>query len=307
MIKNRLSKNLKKLKSWIKQNDIEAFRLYDRDIPEYPFIVDIVSNYALVYKKINHKIDNTPEKLKHLEHLTEALKELFNFSDKNIVVKSRLVQKGKAQYKKLAKKDDYLIIKEHQAKLYINLYDYLDIGLFLDHRPLRQIIYKQAKGKRFLNLFSYTASVSVFAALGGAITTNVDMSNQYTSWAKDNFKLNDLDLKAHQFVSKNALTYLDFCIKQKQKYDIIFLDPSTFSNSKQMDSSFEVEADQVWLMEKCMQLLDTGGVLYFSNNKLNFLLSEKICELYDAKDITKKTIPIDYRNKKIHQCYQIKL
>ncbi len=301
MIKNRLEKNFKKLKPWSQRNSIEAFRLYDRDIPEYPFIVDIYKDTYLVYDKG----DGRERDQAHLNQTLEAIKAFFKASEEQIVLKRRERQEGLSQYEKLDSKKSFFPVREHQALFNVNLNDYLDTGLFLDHRPMRQTIYKTANGKKFLNLFCYTGSVSVFAALAGAQTVSVDMSQTYIKWAEDNFKLNGIDPSLHTFVNENALEWLK-SNKYSHYFDIIFLDPPTFSNSKKMDDLFEVEKDQNFLVESCMKILAPEGILYFSNNKRKFKLSLEISEKYKIKDIGQDTIPQDFHDKKIHNCFEIR-
>lgn len=301
MIKNRLEKNFKKLKSWAERHQIEAFRLYDRDIPEYPYIVDIYKDHFLIYDKS----DLRDKDKNHLPHVQEALKALFKCDDSQVVVKKRERQEGLKQYEKLDAKEDTFVIRESQALIKVNLYDYLDTGLFLDHRPMRQKVFKTVQGKRFLNLFCYTGSVSVFAALGGARTTSVDMSQTYLRWAQDNFQLNNIDLGNHSFINADVLEWLR-AQKNSNTFDVIFLDPPTFSNSKKMEDTFEVERDQDFLVESCMQMLAPEGILYFSNNKRKFKISDSILSKYRVKEITTESIPQDFHDKKIHNCFEIR-
>lgn len=302
MIKNRLEKNFKKLKPWANRLNIEAYRLYDRDIPEYPFIVDVYGSHYVIYDKSDPFKDKEKN---HLAHVLEALKLIFKCDDSDIVIKKRERQEGLKQYEKLDSQNKTFPVMESKALLKVNLYDYLDTGLFLDHRPIRQTIYKTAKDKKFLNLFCYTGSVSVFAALGGALTTSVDMSQTYLNWAQDNFQLNNIDLAGHSFVNANVLEWLkENCLIRK--FDIIFLDPPTFSNSKKMEDNFEVERDQNFLVDSCMKMLSSDGVLYFSNNKRKFKISEQILSSYKVKNITEESIPQDFHDKKIHCCFEIK-
>lgn len=301
MIKNRLEKNLKKLKPWADRNRIEAFRLYDRDIPEYPYIVDIYKDHLVIYDKSDSILDKDKN---HLEHVQQAVQEIFKMPVEKIVIKRRERQEGLQQYEKLDARQDTFSVRESQALFKINLYDYLDTGLFLDHRPMRYKIFKMAQGKRMLNLFCYTGSVSVFAALGGARTTSVDMSQTYLKWAQENFALNNLDIAQHDFINANVLEWLTTA--SGYQFDIIFLDPPTFSNSKKMSDSFEVERDQEVLVENCMKMLAPEGVLFFSNNKRKFKLSPKILGQYKVKDITEESIPQDFHDKKIHNCFEIR-
>lgn len=303
MIKNRLDKNHRKLKAWAHRHHIEAYRLYDRDIPEYPYIVDIYKDHFVVYDKTDSVVDAGKN---FLPHVLEAIKALFKTPEEKIVIKRRARQEGLQQYEKLDRREETFTVRESQAQLYVNLYDYLDTGLFLDHRPMRQVIFKSVRDKDFLNLFCYTGAVSVFAALGGArSTTSVDMSQTYLSWAQENFQLNQIPMEHHEFVNMNALEYLHK-MQGEPRFDVIFLDPPTFSNSKKMEEAFEVEKDQDFLVEKAMSMLHPEGVLYFSNNKRKFRLSENIQQKYLIKDITRESIPQDFHDQKIHHCFEIK-
>jgi 23S rRNA (cytosine1962-C5)-methyltransferase len=300
-IYNRLEKNLKHKKKWANREKIEAFRLYEKDIPDFPFIVDIYKDQAVIFEKRDDEID--AEKFNHFEFIISAVKELLKINESDIIIKSRFRQKGAIQYTKLEEKNEYITITEGAAKYLVNLHDYLDTGLFLDHRPLRKIIYQTSENKKVLNLFSYTGSISVMAALGKARSvTSVDMSQTYQDWAKRNFEVNELPLNQHNFIVDSALEYLK---KASSRFDIIILDPPTFSNSKKMTEDFEVEKDQVFLIHNCMRLLDPKGVLYFSNNKRKFKIDPTLLEKYHILDITAKTIPEDYRDLKVHQCFKI--
>lgn len=301
MIKNRLEKNYKKLKTWAERAGIEAYRLYDRDIPEYPYIVDIYKDHFLIYDKS----DLRDKDKNHLPHVIEALQALFKVDESKIIIKKRERQEGLNQYEKLAAKEETFVVKESQGLFKVNLHDYLDTGLFLDHRPMRQKIFKTVQGKNFLNLFCYTGSVSVFAALGGGRTTSVDMSQTYLRWAQDNFELNKLDTSLHKFINANVLEWLEENRNQAD-FDVIFLDPPTFSNSKKMQDAFEVEKDQEFLVDTCMSMLRPDGILYFSNNKRKFKLSDTLAAKYLVRDISEESIPQDFHDKKIHVCFEIK-
>lgn len=308
IILNRFKKNLKVRKPLIKNGLHTAYRLYEKDIPEYPYIVDIYNSNAVIYEK-GKRLDNEDliQKEKHRKHLNiiiSAVKELFNLNDSQIVFKERRRQKGKEQYTQLAKVENFISIKENHFKFRVNLRDYLDTGLFLDHRPLRQIIYSEAKDKKVLNLFSYTGSISVAAALAGGYVTTVDMSKTYIAWAEENFVLNNLNPKKHRFVQDDVLKYIEQ--RNNDKYDIIILDPPSFSNSKRMDSTFTVQESHVAMINKLMKLLNKDGVLYFSNNYRDFKMDSSILETYNVQDITKKSIPIDFRDMKIHHCFKLK-
>ncbi len=300
-IQNRIEKNYKHRQKWAKKEGIEAFRVYERDIPEFPFIVDLYKDYALIFERRDDEID--ADKFNHFEYIISAVKNIIKIPEEKIIIKTRFKQKGSTQYEKIDEKGEFFSIREYGAQFLVNLHDYLDTGLFLDHRPMRQVILKDSKDKKVLNLFSYTGSVSVSAALGQAKhVTSVDLSTTYQEWAKRNFELNQLSLKDHNFITVSAIDYLKTA---QNKFDIIFLDPPTFSNSKKMSEDFEIEKDHVFLVENCLRLLNPSGVLYFSNNKRKFKLSNEIVSIANVIDITDKTIPIDFRDNKIHHCFKI--
>lgn len=302
---NRLIKNLNRLKSWRIQGKIEAFRLYDKDIPEYPYIVDIYKDMVVVFEQ-GKRLDETAEHLELVENhqldIFEALVKI-GYQENNILLKRRVRQSGTNQYERFSNEAGFFPVQEYQAKLWVNLTDYLDTGLFLDHRPMRQTIFKQAKGKSFLNLFAYTGSVSVFAALGGAHCTTIDMSNTYLNWALENFKINNIDPDQHKFIREDVLKYIEVC---RDQFDLIFLDPPTFSNSKKMEESFEVNRDQVELVTATMKLLKKDGLLYFSTNYRDFKIDPDLQTYFKIKDITPQTIPIDFRSPKIHHVYEVR-
>lgn len=300
-IQNRLEKNYKHRAKWAKREGFEAFRLYNKDIPEFPFIVDVYKDNAIIYEKRDEEID--AEKFDHFNFIISAVKYVLNIPEEKVIIKSRKRQVGDTQYTKLEERNELIVIKEYKSEFLVNLHDYLDTGLFLDHRPLRQIVSKSAEGKKVLNLFSYTGSISVAAAVGGASkVTSVDMSSTYQNWAKKNFEQNNIPLANHNFIVDSALEYLE---KASQRFDIIVLDPPTFSNSKGMEEDFEVEKDQLFLVKHCLRLLDPAGVLYFSNNKRKFKISPEVLDLANVQDITPRTIPEDYKDTKVHMCFKI--
>ena len=300
-IQNRIDKNFKHRAKWARREGIESFRIYEKDIPEFPFIVDVYKDHAVIFEKRDDEID--AEKFDHFNFIISAVKNVLNLPEERVIIKSRFKQKGTTQYERLEEKNITMPVKEYQAEFLVNLHDYLDTGLFMDHRPMRQVIFKEARGKKFLNLFSYTGAFSVMAALGGAThVTSVDLSSTYQEWARKNFEHNKLSLKEHNFIVQSALEYLE---KSVNKFDLIFLDPPTFSNSKSMTEDFEVEKDQVFLVKNCLRLLNPNGVLYFSNNKRKFKLDPELNTIADIIDISDKTIPQDFRDQKIHHCFKI--
>ncbi len=307
MIQNRIEKNWKKIKKQATKNNWEAVRVYDRDIPEFPYIVEKYKNHFVVWEKGKESYDYRERN--QLVH--QALNTIFEVNDpQKIIFKKRQKKKGVDQYERLDETNDSLVIQEGPFSFKVNIKDFLDTGLYLNHRPLRNIINDQSSEKKFLNLFSYTSSMSVAAALGGAITTSVDLSNTYLNWSRDNFKLNGipLDSEQHFFVRETVPLYLKKAKEKGESFDFIYCDPPTFSNSKKMDSSFDVQEDHTSLIEGCMDLLNAGdqSALYFSCHKKGFKLNlDHLEKKYKIKDMTTSSIPVDFRNKKIHFLFKI--
>lgn len=306
MFINRIKKNFTFLKKWAKKEKTNAFRIYDRDIPQYPYIVDYYNEYIVVYKYETPK--NQQEFLasdnEKLQNCLNDLMTYFDIDSKKLYLKSRKKQKGLAQYEKENQEQITHIVSEGDMNFIVNVSDYLDCGLFLDHRKTRQIIKSIAKNKSVLNLFAYTGSVSVAAAMGGANNvTTVDMSNTYLEWAKENFSLNKIPLNKHKFIRSDVLIWLND-LQENEKYDLIFIDPPSFSNSKKMLDTFDVQRDYIFLIKQCEKLLQPNGIIVFSNNLKSFKFDENLFNKdFKIKDITKKTIPQDFRNEKIHQAW----
>ncbi|MGK0440541.1 MAG: 23S rRNA (guanine2445-N2)-methyltransferase / 23S rRNA (guanine2069-N7)-methyltransferase [Pseudohongiellaceae bacterium] len=305
MFANRLKKNRKQLAKWKKQNDITCYRLYDADMPEYAVAVDDYNG------KIHVAEYKAPASVKpeaaatRLQEVMSAIPIALDVDPSNIVLKQRLKQKGTNQYQRQNTEKTYQEVVEGQAKLLVNLTDYLDTGLFLDHRLLRLKIAELAKGERFLNLFCYTATASVQAAVGGAtFTDSVDLSTTYLEWAKKNIALNGLSDLNHRTHRADVREWLKTC---ENTYDLILLDPPTFSNSKKMEGTLDIQRDQVELIEAVMPLLSRDGLLIFSNNLRKFTLDEGVTEKYQVEDKTRWSLDKDFqRSQKIHQCWFIK-
>ncbi|AWL11900.1 23S rRNA (guanine(2445)-N(2))-methyltransferase [Saliniradius amylolyticus] len=303
---NRLKKNLNKLKGWLKSQDTNCYRVYDADLPEYNIAVDCYGDWAVVQEYAAPK--NIPES-KTRRRLMDALMvlpQVLNIEEDKLVLKVRQQQKGTEQYQKLAQEKDFIQVYENGARFWVNLKDYLDTGLFLDHRDTRQLVKSWSRGQHVLNLFAYTGSVSVQAALGGAKSvTTVDMSNTYLDWAKKNFRLNKLVGSAYQFERADCTQYLQ---SQKRQYDLIFIDPPSFSNSKRMDNTWDVQRDHLALLTDAKHSLSADGKIVFSNNLRGFKLDEKGLEQVGlrAENISAKTLPTDFkRQPKIHHCWVI--
>ncbi|MDH2999965.1 23S rRNA (guanine(2445)-N(2))/(guanine(2069)-N(7))-methyltransferase [Chelonobacter oris] len=304
---NRLRKNIKKIEKWAQQQGLNAYRLYDADLPEYNLAVDRYADYIVVQEYAAPKNIDPAKARQRLLDAVGATLQVTAVDTNKLVLKVRQKQKGSSQYEKLGDRGDYFDVQEYGAKLWVNLTDYLDTGLFLDHRLTRKMVGEMAKGKDFLNLFAYTGSATVHAALGGAkTTTTVDMSNTYLNWAEQNLILNGFEeSRQHRIIQADCLQWLTEC---KQQYDLIFVDPPTFSNSKRMEDSWDVQRDHLKLMTMLKNIIRPNGTLIFSNNKRGFKMDfDGLTALgLQAQDITAKTLPLDFeRNKQIHNCWVI--
>ena len=305
---NRLQKNIKKIEKWAKQQGLDAYRLYDADLPEYNLAVDRYADHIVVQEYAAPKnIDENKARQRLLDAVNATL-QVTGIETNKLILKVRQKQKGTNQYEKLANKGEYFYVNEYDAKLWVNLTDYLDTGLFLDHRLTRKMLGEMAQGKDFLNLFAYTGSATVHAALGKAkSTTTVDMSNTYLNWAEQNLLLNDIEGKQHKLIQADCLQWLEKCDRQ---FDLIFVDPPTFSNSKRMEDSWDVQRDHIKLMTNLKRILRPNGTVVFSNNKRGFKMDfAKLEELgLSAVEISHKTLPLDFeRNKQIHNCWLVTL
>lgn len=303
MFANRLQKNAAHLQKWAKRQQISCYRVYDADLPEYSFAIDIYNDAVVLQEYAPPASVAVHQAEKRRLEVMQAVPQVLGVAPEKMVVKQRQKQKGAQQYQKINQAQQTMVVTEGRAQFKVNLYDYLDTGLFLDHRLLRLKFAELPAGTRFLNCFCYTASASVHAALAGAITTNVDLSKTYLSWAEDNFKLNRMDTRRHQFVHFDCLQWLKMT---RDKFDVIFLDPPSFSNSKRMTDTLDVQRDHVGLIDAAMRTLAPGGKLYFSTNLRSFRLAEEITARYSVKDITPETIDLDFkRNVKIHRVYLV--
>jgi 23S rRNA (guanine2445-N2)-methyltransferase / 23S rRNA (guanine2069-N7)-methyltransferase len=328
MFGNRLKKNLKKLSTWARQNHITCYRVYDADLPEYAAAVDIYQGEAYRSRLtpladipvgeqtwVNVQEYEPPKSIdqhkadQRLAGLLAEIPRVLGVNREQVFLKIRRKQRSADQYEKHGEQGRFHVIEEGGCKLLVNFEDYLDTGLFLDHRPIRLLIQQQAKDLRFLNLFAYTGTATVHAAVGGAkSTTTVDMSNTYINWAKNNMALNKTTGE-HEFIQADCLEWLDHEARQpnSRQYDLIFLDPPTFSNSKRMDDVFDIQNDHVQLIKNAVALLAPDGILYFSTNFRRFKMDKPALSGLTVEDITAATIPEDFsRNPRIHYCWRIK-
>jgi 23S rRNA (guanine2069-N7)-methyltransferase / 23S rRNA (guanine2445-N2)-methyltransferase len=311
MFGNRLRKNVKKLSKWVKQNQVHCYRLYDADLPEYAVAVDVYQGDMTWVNVQEYESPKTIDPAKANQRLAGAMAEIpkvLGISPDQVFLKIRRKQKNTDQYEKQGDSGRFHVIEEGGCKFWVNFEDYLDTGLFLDHRPIRLLIQQQAQGKRFLNLFAYTGSVSVHAAMGGASSSvTVDMSNTYLDWAKRNFTLNGIT-GDHKLLRANCLSWLaeQAAAKPRPQFDLIFLDPPTFSNSKKMDEAFDIQSNHVPLLKNAASLLAPGGILYFSTNFRRFKMDSSALADLKIEDISVSTIPEDFaRDQKIHYCWKI--
>ncbi|NIR33213.1 MAG: bifunctional 23S rRNA (guanine(2069)-N(7))-methyltransferase RlmK/23S rRNA (guanine(2445)-N(2))-methyltransferase RlmL [Desulfuromonadales bacterium] len=305
MFANRLRKNLKTLGRWARRNDIGCYRLYDADMPEYAVAVDLYEDHVHVQEYQAPKSVDAEKARLRLREVMAVLPQVLDVPSERIHLKVRRRQKGAQQYGKIQGTSSFFEVSEGPARYLVNLDDYLDTGLFLDHRPIREQIRRQAAGKHFLNLFAYTGTATVCAALGDAAsTTTVDMSRTYLDWALRNMQVNGFGRGPHRYIQADCLAWLG---EESAKYDLIFLDPPTFSNSKRMDGTLDVQRDHVEMIRTAVGLLAPGGELIFSNNNRRFRLDEKALSDLEITDITSRSIPRDFqRNPRIHVCYSIR-
>ena len=305
MFANRLLKNKKQLAKWVKREEIECYRVYDADIPEYSVAVDLYGDEVHVQEYQAPKKIDPVKTFARLQDVMNALPVALQIPAEKVILKQRKKQQGSSQYEKHSETHRFKEMNEHGCRLLVNLHDYLDTGLFLDHRPIRYRIQQEAAGKDVLNLFCYTGTASVHAAKGGAkSTTSVDMSATYLNWAKRNMDLNGLDNEQNLQVQSDCLKWLR--VQRGEAYDLIFMDPPTFSNSKRMEGVLDVQRDHVDLIDGAMRLLRKEGVLYFSNNYRRFKIDHDALADYQIEEITRATLDPDFkRNDKIHCCFRI--
>ena len=305
MLFNRLQKNQKRLKGWLKKSAISCYRLYDADIPEYAAAIDIYERRIYVQEYAAPSTIEAHVAKKRFDTIKRAVKEFAGDRFEKVYYKERRRQKGDSQYQRLNdESSESIVVNEGRARFEVNLSDYLDTGLFLDHRPVRAMLSELCQGKSLLNLFCYTASATVQAALAGARSSlSVDMSNTYLDWAQRNFELNSLSSIKHQLLRADCLKWLE---EDSQSFDVIFLDPPTFSNSKKMESVLDVQRDHPELIRQAMTKLNPEGILVFSNNFRKFKLDELISRQFSCENITQQTLDnVFERNPRIHNVWII--
>lgn len=304
--KNRLIKVNKHISKWARRQNISCYRIYDKDIPSDPLIIDRYGPYIHIAEyKAKHALTDEQHAAWWRARIAEVC-EVLEVPEENIFTKKRQRQnhRVKQQYEKFANHSFTTWQQENGLEFKINLTDYLDTGLFLDHRPLRKHVHLHSQGLRVLNLFSYTGSFSVMAAAGGAQqVTSVDLSNTYINWSKENFERNGLSISAHRFIVGDVMQFLK---EDKMTYDLVIVDPPSFSNSKKMKGTWDTQRDHAKMLELIYERITPGATVYFSNNLRSFEPEFERLKYSSIKEITGKTIPEDFRDKKIHRSFELK-
>lgn len=303
---NRLGKNARHWGKWARRQGISCYRVYDRDVPEFPLAIDLYAERVHLQEFDTGWQMSDEEHAAWVQGVRQTVSEVLQLPPSVISFKLRARQRGESQYEKTGASGEDFVVEEGGHRFIVNLEQYLDAGLFLDHRNTRRMVQQRAAGKRFLNLFAYTGSFTVYAAGGGAASSvTVDMSNTYQDWSRRNFELNGMDPARHQLVRADVLAWLEQALAAGEKFDLIVMDPPSFSNSKKMRGILDIQADHSRLIGQCLRLLNPGGELFFSNNLRSFKLERDKLLPCHVKDISAQTVPDDFRNKKIHQCWLI--
>ncbi len=300
---NCIRNSYRHIRKWARRTHTNCFRIYDRELYHYPLAIDFYDNrYCLHYFCPRKQETEIPDAL--ATEIEQALVQTLQADPTQLFWRSRIKRAKTEQYEKAQESGDFFTVFEYGARFRVNLVDYLDTGLFLDHRELRQYVAKQAKDKRLLNLFSYTGSFSVHAALQGArYTKSVDLSNTYCDWAKENFRCNFLPLGRNEIVRADCMSFLEEEIASKNRYDIIVIDPPTISRSKKMRQMFDVQQDYPFLLDRGLKLLAPGGCIFFSTNLRTFSFDTNLaCKV---EEITKKTHALDFHDPNIHRAWKI--
>ena len=311
MFANRLRKNLARLDPWAAREHIECYRLYDADMPEYAFAIDLYGReprHVCLQEYAAPKSVDVQGARERRRDVLAALPQVLQVPLEQIHSRVRKPQKGAEQYEKRAIDAGRVAVREGGLEFWVNFGDYLDTGLFLDHRIVRGMLRDWARNADFLNLFCYTGSATVYAAAGGARSSvSVDLSNTYLDWAHANLELNDLAGPTHQLCRADCRKWLEEESLRGPRFDLIFLDPPTFSNSKRMQGVLDVQRDHAVMMRQAMQLLRPAGRLVFSTNYSRFKLDRAALEEFEIEDVSARSIPKDFeRHARIHRCFVLR-
>ncbi len=306
MFQNRLTKVYKHLSKIAGKQHIDCYRIYNHDLPEFPLLIEKYENKLYVSEYKRHHKSNEHEYEQWIHASQQIMANTLEVQPEAIFTKLRRRKPGRnGQYQKTATTKNEFTVQENGLRFIVNLSDYLDTGLFLDHRITRKMVMEQSKNKRVLNLFAYTGSFSVYAAAGGAAqVTTIDLSNTYTQWAKRNMQTNGFENEnQYHYIAADVVQYLEHA--EPNQYDIIIMDPPTFSNSKKMDGILDIQRDHATLVNQCLNVLRPGGRLYFSNNFTKFQLHESKIVSVTIKNITKATTPFDFEGRLNRSCFLI--
>ena len=295
---DRLVRQLKERRHWASKNRVSCFRIYDREDAAFPYLIDLYEDRLVWSALTDREEDEIPEEL------IDLASEATGIARAKIFVKTRQKQRDKDQYEKVDEANQRITVREGGLKFLVNLSDYLDTGLFLDHRWTRSYVRDLAGGLKMLNLFAYTGSFTVYAAHGGAFeTTTVDLSQKYLDWAKENLELNELAGPRHRYLRRDVLEFLR--TETKLRFDLIVIDPPTFSNSKKMDGTFDVQRDHPELIARGLKMLSPDGVLLFSTNFQKFRWNDEGLPPCEVKEISSFTVPKDFK-KTVHRSWLVK-
>lgn len=304
---NRLQKNLRHRRKWARRRNISCYRIYDRDLPEFPLAIDCYEDrlHVQIFEHAAAQGDADPKPSQQAE-ITRVLQQVCNLPGSRISFRTRRPQKGKAQYQKTGATEESFVVHEGGLCFLVDLSRYLDTGLFLDHRQTRALVRQKAADARFLNLFAYTGSFTVYAAAGGAAeSVSVDLSRTYQQWSLKNLQLNGLDDRRHRLLQSDVTSYLQRAAAERKGYDLILLDPPSFSNSKRMRDTFDVQRDHAGLIRACLQLLAPDGELLFSNNRRRFRLDPALHDEANIREISGQTVPDDFKRHPPHRCWTL--
>ncbi len=302
---NRVRKNARHFGKWARRRGIEAYRVYDRDIPEVAFALDLYAGRAHLQQYDRTALDGHEHDDAWPQAVREAAAGALGVDAASVVLKRRAKRQGHVQHEKTGAAGEDFVVAEGGHRFLVNLHAYLDTGLFLDHRNTRALVQSQARGRRFLNLFCYTGSFTVYAAAGGSVASlSLDLSNTYLEWAGRNFELNGVDLRHHRLERADVLEWLAAACSGEPRFDLIVLDPPSFSASKAMRRTLDVQRDHPELLQRCAHLLAPGGILYFSTNLRSFRFDPAAAAGLQGEEISARSVPEDFRNRRIHRCWQ---
>jgi 23S rRNA (cytosine1962-C5)-methyltransferase len=302
---NRVRKNARHLSKWARRSQIDCYRVYDRDIPEFAFALDVYGGYAHLQEYVRRSDIDDVARAPWREAVHAAAAQALELPPGRVVVKLRERRAAGEQHEKTGHRGRDFVVGEQGHRFIVNLEAHLDSGLFLDHRITRSLVEQDARGRRFLNLFCYTGSFTVYAAAGGArASISVDLSNTYLDWARRNFDLNGIDPARHVVIRADIMRWLAQAGADGARFDLIVLDPPALSRSKAMAGDLDVQRDHVQLIADSARLLSRDGILYFSTNLQSFKLAEDAFAGLEAEEISHRTMPLDFRNRRIHRCWK---